>query len=175
MTDPSIFSVEVQLDAGDMYRYSMTAMFRRFRLFVVLFSFLAVYLAFQFSSKDFHWSWSWGNVFAPLFFFIFFPYAFFIAPYFSSKKYLELNPNLAGPHTYTFSPEGVDILGPQTKSHLSWAAILEVRETSAQFLLYSQTAIAHVIPKRVFSTPGQLSALRDLVRSQVKNAKLRRS
>jgi YcxB-like protein len=175
MTDQSNVSVEVQLNAGDMYRYSMTTLFRRFRFFLVLFTGLTVYLVFQFSREDFHWSWNWGNVFAPLFFFIFFPYAFFIAPYFSSKKYLQRNPSLVGPNKYTFSSDGIDVSGPQSSGHLSWGAILEARETSSQFLLYSQTAAAHVIPKRALTVPGQLSALRELVRSQVKNARLKRN
>lgn len=173
MTDQTHLYVEVRLSASDMYRYSMTTLFRRFRLFVLLFSFLTVYLAFQFSREDFHWSWNWGNVFAPLFFFIIFPYSFFVAPYFSSKKYLERNPNLVGPNTYTLSSDGIDISGAQSKSHLNWAAIVEARETSAQFLLYSQTSVAHVIPKRFFANTDQQARLRALVRDHVKNAKLR--
>jgi hypothetical protein len=175
MTDQTIFSVEVQLNVGDMYRYSMTTLFRRFRWFMLLFAVLTVYLVFQFSREDFHWSWSWENLFGPLFFFILFPYAFFIAPYFSSKKYLQRNPSLVGPNTYTFSADGIDISAAQSKSHLNWGAILEARETSAQLLLYPQTAIAHVIPKRALSAPGQLSTLRDLVRTQVKNVRLQRN
>ncbi len=175
MIDQTNLSVEIQLNADDMYRYAMTTLFRRFRWFMLLFAVLTVYLAFQFSGEDFHWSWTFGNVFAPLFFFIFCPYAFFIAPYFSSKKYLQRNPSLVGPNKYTFSSDGIDISGAQSQSHLNWRAILEARETSSQFLLYPQTAIAHVIPKRALSVPGQLSAFRDLVRGQVKNARLKRN
>lgn len=113
MADYTTLSLQVQLNAGDMYRYSLTTIFRRFRWVVLLFSTLAVYLAFQISRGNFQWSWSFGNVFAPLFFFIFFPYAFFIAPYFSSKKYLQKNPNLAGPKTYTFSVDGIDVSGAE--------------------------------------------------------------
>jgi len=175
MTDQTNLSVEVQLNAGDMYRYSMTTMFRRFRWIMVLFTVLTMYLAFQFSREGFHWSWGWGNVFAPLFFFIFFPYAFFIAPYFSSKKYLQRNPSLVGPNKYTFSSDGIDVSSPQSNGHLNWGAILEARETSSQFLLYPQTAAAHVIPKRALSVPGQLSTLRDLLRTHVKNVRLQRN
>ena len=174
MANEAFYSVDVILNAGDMYRYSMTALLRRFKWITVMYTGLAVYLAFQFSRPSFHWTWSAGNVFAPLFFFVFFPYAFFVAPYFSSKKYLERNPNLVGPNTYTFSTNGVDILGRQTKSHLDWGAIQDVRETSAQLLLYTQTAIAHVIPKRAFSSIQQLVEVRDLLRRNVKTARLRR-
>ena len=173
MTDQTNLSVEVQLNAGDMYRYSMTTIFRRFRWIMVLFTVLTLYLVFQFSRGDFHWSWSWGNVFAPLFFFILFPYAFFIAPYFSSKKYLQRNPSLVGPNKNTYTSDGKDVLGPQSNGHLNWGAILEARETSSQFLLYPQTAAAHVIPKRFMVPPQDQPALRILLRSHVTKLKLR--
>jgi hypothetical protein len=173
MADYTTLSLEVKLNAVDMYRFSMTTIFRRFWWVVLLFSVLAVYLVFQISRGNFQWSWSFGSVFAPLFFFFVFPYAFFIAPYFSSKKYLQKNPNLAGPKNYTFSPDGIEVSGTEAKSHLNWAAILEARETRAQFLFYPQTAMAFVIPKRVLSDPTQVSAFREMIRGQVKKARLR--
>lgn len=173
MAEHTTLSLEVQLNAADMYRYSVTTILRRFRWVVLLFSVLTAYLVLQILRGNFHWSWSFGSVFAPLFFFVVFPYAFFIAPYFSSKKYLQRNPNLAGPKTYRFSPDGIDVSGTETKSHLNWAGILEARETSAQFLLFPQTAIAFVIPKRVLSDAAQVAALRELIRGQVKKARLR--
>jgi hypothetical protein len=173
MTDQANLSVKVELNAGDMYRYSLTTILRRFRFFLLLFAFLTVYLVFQFSRQDFHWSFSFGNVFAPLFFFVVFPYAFFVAPYFSSKKYLENNPSLAGPNSYVFSSDGIDISGVQSNSHLNWAAIQEARETSAQFLLYPQTAVAHVIPKRFLNGSAGEAAMRTLIRANVTKFKLR--
>jgi len=173
MSEQSDLTMEVRLNSGDMYRYTMTTIFRRFRLFYVFFAALAMYLAFQFSRADFEWSWSFGNIFAPLFFFILFPYAFFIVPYFSSKKYLQRNPRLAGPNTYTFSASGVDVVTAESQSHLNWAAIQEARETRAQFLLYPQTAIAHVIPRRCFANAEQEANLRNLLRNHVKKIKLR--
>lgn len=172
MSEPTNLSVKVQLGTSDMYRYSMTTIFRRFRWFMLLFAVLTVYLAFQFSRVDFHWSLSFGNVFAPVFFFLIFPYAFFIAPYFSSKKYLQRNPSIVGPNTYAFSSEGIDVSAAQSNGHLNWAAILEARETSAQFLLYPQTAIAHVIPKRFMSNEEQ-GALRTLLKQNVRKTKIR--
>jgi|GEM_PF-6509206 len=173
MPDQTKLSVEIQLNANDMYRYSMTTLFRRYRWITLFFTGLAVYLAFGFSREDFHWSWSVGNVFAPLFFFVFFPYAFFVAPYFSSKKYLQRNPNVAGPKKYTFSSDGIDFSGRQSNGHLDWGGIVEVRETPAQFLLYSQTTAAHVIPKRFLANGDQDTTLRSLIRTNVKKAKLR--
>lgn len=91
MAEHTTLCLEVQLNAADMYRFSITTMFRRFRWVVLLFSAITVYLVFQIARGSFQWGWSFGSLFAPLFFFIFFPYAFFIAPYFSSKKYLQKN------------------------------------------------------------------------------------
>jgi YcxB-like protein len=139
---------------------------------MLVFAFLAVYLASEVARGNFHWSWNWENLFGPLFFFIIFPYAFFVAPYFSSKKYLERNPNLVGPNTYTFSPDGIDVSGLQSKGHLDWGAVLEARETSTQFLIYPQTSIAHVIPKRFLANAEQQICLRALIRDHAKKSTL---
>ena len=173
MTEPAAFSVEVKLETMDMYRLSLTTVLRRFRWFIVLMMLVAVGLIVSFASQDLRWEWSWQNIFGPLFVFVFMPYVFFVAPYFSSRKYLRKNPSLSGPFSYTFSESGIDVSRPNSQGHLNWQGIIEARETSAQFLLYPQTAIAHVIPKRFLSSAEQQAALRDLVRAHVKKARLR--
>jgi hypothetical protein len=173
MAEPAAFSVQVKLETMDMYRFSLTTVFRRFRWFMVLMLVVAMGLIVSLTSQYSHWEWNWQNILGPLFVFVFMPYAFFVAPYFSSRKYLRKNPNLSGPFTYTFSEGGIDVSGPNSQGHLNWQGVMEVRETSAQFLLYPQTAMAHVIPKRFLAAPDQQSALRALVRSHVRKCKLR--
>lgn len=166
-------SVEVKLETMDMYRFSLTTLFRRFRWFMVLMLAVALGLIVSFVSQEWHWEWGWQNILGPLFVFVFMPYAFFVAPYFSSRKYLRRNPNLSGPLTYTFSDAGIEVSGPNSQGRLNWQGVMEVRETPAQFLFYPQTAMAHVIPKRFLSNHDVQAALRALVRTHVKKAKLR--
>ena len=154
-----------------MYRFSLMTLFRRFRWFVGI-AVLGVSLVVFANVRAGQWDWSWQNLLGPVFL-IFIPYAFLISPYFAARKYLRRNPNIAGPFTYTFSEGGIDVSGPNSQGHLNWQGVMEVRETSLQFLFYPQTAIAHIIPKRFLSNTDLQAALRALVRTHVKNVKLR--
>jgi hypothetical protein len=167
-------SASGQLTAGDIYCFSLTTLFRRFWWFLLIMVVVAVFFVTSLSSGTAHWEWTWGNVWGPLFPFVFVPYAFFLAPYLAARKQVKINPNLSGPITYVFSDEGIQIKGPNSVARLDWRAIVEVRETSEQFLLYPQQAIAQVIPKRFLPTPQYQSALRSLFRAHVAKLKLRK-
>ncbi len=134
---------------------------------------IAVYFIASLLAGNMHWEWSWGSVIGPMFPFVFVPYAFFLAPYLAARKQLRTNPNLSGPMNYVFSDEGIEITGPNSRAHLDWGAIVEVREASNQFLFFPQQSVAHVIPKRFLPGPDDESALRALARAHSPKFKLR--
>src|SRR5712692_2572218 len=171
MADQTALSVEVQLIPTDIYRFSLMTLFRRFRWFLAI-AVLAILPVIFLNVKAGQWDLDWQNLLGLFFLFVFMPYAFFVAPYFAARKYLRKNANVAGPLSYIFSDRGIDVSGPHSQGHLNWGAILRAQETRSQFLLYPQTAIAHVIPKRFLANADQQSSLRALVRAHVKNAKL---
>lgn len=100
-------------------------------------------------------------------------YVLFISPFFAARKYLQRNPSVAGPITYVFSEAGIEISTSQSQSQLKWTVIREARETSSQFLLYPQTVIAHIVPKRFLNDPSDSDTLRTFIRANVKKFKLR--
>lgn len=171
MAEPAALSVEVKLETMDMYRFFLSTLFRRFRWFVMI-ALLGVSLVVFLNVRTGQWDWSWQNLLGPIIL-IFMAYAFLISPYFAARKYLRKNPSVAGPFMYTFSEGGIDVSGPNSQGHLNWQGIMEVRETSALFLLYPQTILAHVIPKRLLPSPDQQASMRELIRTHVKKAKLR--
>jgi hypothetical protein len=162
-----------QLTPGDMYRFYLTALARRFRWFLVIMAVVGSWFVVSLSTGSAHWEWTWPNVIGPMFPFVLVPYAFFVAPYFTARKQVRTNPNLNGPLSYGFSDTGIEFSGPNTRAHLDWKAIIEVRETSAQFLFYPQQAVAHVIPKRFLASSDDQAALRTLSRARVQKVKLR--
>jgi hypothetical protein len=119
------------------------------------------------------WQWSFPEMLGPLFPLVLFPYAFFIAPYFAARKRVKTDPNLKGPVNYNIANDGIEFSGPNVHAHLNWTTIMEAQETSAQFLLYPQASIAHVIPKRFLRTPADELALRALIRAHVAKSKLK--
>ena len=175
MTASETVTASGQLSVGDIYRFSLYALWKRFWLFLVIMVICAVYVPYSIFLAQQHWEWTISSSLGLAFPFVLTPYAFFISPYRGAKKLIKANPNVQGVLTYVFSDAGIEITGPHSRSHLDWAAIASAAETSAQFLLYPQQAIAHVIPKRfVASTDGQ-QALRNLLKAYVAKARLRRS
>lgn len=173
MPDLPSITATGQLTAHDLYRYSLTVLFRRFWWFAGIMIFVGAWLIVSFFTGSFRWQWSFPEMIGPLFPLVIFPYAFFIAPYFAARKRVETDPNLRGPVGYNFANDGIEFTGPNVQAHLKWTAIIEARETSAQFLLYPQASIAHVIPRRFLATNGDELALRALIRAHVAKAKLR--
>jgi hypothetical protein len=171
MADQNVVSLQVQLTPKDIYRFSLTTLFRRFRWFLPIAAVGVLSVTFL-NVMAGQWDWSWPNLLGPAFLLLML-YGLFVSPYFGARKYLRNNASVVGPQSYIFSDSGIDVSGPHSQSHLSWEAILEVRETSSQFLFYPQTAIALVIPKHFLANPDQQASLKALVRRHVNKAKLR--
>ena len=172
MTDNCNVLATGQLTPGDLYRYYLSALLKRFWWFLVLMAVVGTWFIVSLSTGTIHWEWKVSNLAGPLFVFAFMPYAFFIAPYFTAKKQVRTNPNLNGPVRYQFSESGIELSGPNVQANLNWKAIVNARETASQILLYPQQTVAHVIPKRFLAGPDDLSALRSLIRVHVPKARL---
>jgi len=172
MATPATICASGQLQAADLYRFSLTTLYRRFWWFLGIMAVVAVFFISSLFRGNIKWEWTWGNVWGPLFPFVLVPYAFFLAPYLAARKQVRTNPNLNGPMKYVFSDEGIEFTGPNVQAHFDWNAIVEVRETSAQFLFYPQQSVAYVIPKRFLAGPADRAALRALVRSHTTKSKL---
>jgi energy-coupling factor transporter transmembrane protein EcfT len=161
-----------QLTTQDLYRFSLMTLFSRLWWFFGIMIFVGAWFIVSLVTGSIRWQWSVPNVIGPLFPFVIFPYAFFIAPYFAARKLVETSPNLKGSVHYTFADDGIEFSGPNVQAHLDWKAIVKARETSAQFLFYPQASTAHVIPKRFLPTPADALALRALIRAHVAESKL---
>jgi YcxB-like protein len=90
----------------------------------------------------------------------------------AAKSLLQGTPSLQGPTHWLFSDSAIRVDSPTGSSQIEWKTYMRVRETTVQFLLYPQTQIAHVIPKRCFSTNEQVSRFREMIRRCVPAATL---
>jgi hypothetical protein len=173
MTGQTAISLEVYLAPVDIYRLSLTNLLRRFRWIIVIAGVVILFVVFL-NVKAGQWDWSWQNLLGPVLFFVLVPYGIFISPYFAARKYLRENSSSAGPLNYTFSERGIEVSGPHSQSRLDWEAIVRAEEAPSQFLIYPQTAIVHIIPKRFLTNPTDQDVLRALIRANLKNSKLAR-
>jgi len=156
-----------QLSVGDLYRYSLATLWRRFWFFLIITAVAGAYAPYSMLWSKQNWTWSPNLLLGLAFPFVLTPYAFFIGPYLGSRKLLRTNPNLQGVIQYVFSEAGIDASGPHSHGHLDWSAISEVRESASQFLLYLHRSFAHVVPKRFIASHNEVSALRRLLKQHV--------
>jgi hypothetical protein len=175
MTNGPSIQARGTLAPGDLYRFSVYSITVRLWWMSLIFGICFIYWATSYWFKLSEWEWNLPNVFGPLFLFVFMPYAFFVAPYFSAKKQVKKNPHFSGIATYTFSDRGLEMAGPHSQSQVDWSGIVRVRETSSLLLIYPQNAVAYVVPKRFFAGPGEVSQAREILRSYVKDARLKKA
>jgi hypothetical protein len=175
MTDTSPVQVRGQLTVGDLYRFSVYTLLRHFWWFSIIIVVVLFVFATELLTKFASWEWTPQSIGSLAFFLVLMPYIFFVAPYFSAKKQLRTNPHLGGPTTVTFSNTGLDTIGPHSEAHLDWAGVLKARETSTLFLIYPQRAVTQVLPKRLFTSVEDESRVREMLRSHVKDAKLKKA
>jgi hypothetical protein len=89
-----------------------------------------------------------------------------VAPCVGARAAMK-HPSFRSPVRYVFSESGIDIAALHSNSHFNWELVRRVRETR-RFLVVSLSKFAiHAIPKSALA-PGDLAALRVLLRSSVK-------
>ena len=176
MDAQTTISARFQLSLADVYWVSWRGRFRRYRWYFVFFllAILATVCAiFNLTLPLFvRMTWSWQMLVAPIAIFILGPYVFFVAPYFSARELFKAQPELSLPTTYTFSDHGFDSVDQRSQTHTDWAQVLEARETVYHFLLYGTTGV-HILAKSFLNGRGEQAALRILIRTHVRKAKLR--
>ena len=91
-------------------------------------------------------------------------YLRFGAPLLAARNFVQENPGALGPVTQTIGPAGVFTEDTRGQARLAWNAFQRVRETHAVFLLYAQSNLATIVPKRCFNGPGDIQTYREIIR-----------
>ena len=86
--------------------------------------------------------------------------------YFVSLYLYRAKPYLFKEVSYEFTHWGIVRHGERTQFSKQWREITKVRESKNFFLFYAGMD-AHTIPKRVFSSPGELDAFRQFLKRAV--------
>ena len=71
--------------------------------------------------------------------------------------------------TWRFFPSHIDSDAPLCSGRLEWALFTEVRETRQHFLFFVNRAICHIVPKRCFGDPSEITRVRELCREHLKD------
>src|SRR5947209_7726675 len=104
---------------------------------------------------------SWLRIFVIFFFPIFMLVYFPLALIFSARSSYK---RLKGGVDYTITSSGIDVSEAGSRSQLDWSAMRRAVETRHDFLIISQTASFHLIPKLALATGDEIKQLRSLLR-----------
>ncbi len=75
-------------------------------------------------------------------------------------KAFRSNKRLQEQLRFTFTPEGYAMAGETFTGDNKWAGLHRVQETKDMFLFYHSTLTMNLVPKRAFSAPSDIEAVR---------------
>ncbi|MFZ0886217.1 MAG: YcxB family protein [Candidatus Acidiferrales bacterium] len=94
-----------------------------------------------------------------------------IVVFYRSYRLKTGSPNLKGLVRYEFDESGIQCTALHSQSEVRWPAILKWKEGEDTILMYHAPKLANIIPKRFFQSPGDVDALRNLLRTNVQPKK----
>jgi hypothetical protein len=180
MTEQAPIAVFVQLSYWETYRAAVVLTARVFRRVLYIFGFMGalLILLLVFSlvrpSPEKEWYQTIQTsrqllwVFAiPLLF-------VFVLPLLTTAKVVA-DERVKKGISYAFSDGGIHVESAVAKADLKWEAIRQALETSSAFLLFPSANVAHTLPKRCYANAADLATMRELLRTHVPKAKIRKT
>ena len=155
--------IDVLLGFRDYLKANYSFMFRKFKLFLLVFGFFAVYdlvllIRAGASQPTKYWGLliPWGVL------------ALMVGGvYFNTKKHMASNRALSERIHYVFSENGIDATAPSSSGHTAWQNVYEAYETKTNFLIFISKSMMYVIPRRCFDSAEQIASFKSLVRSKL--------
>lgn len=166
MSEEVLVELEGQLELGDFVRASYWYLFRKLRLVLIIFFLVGVvypimYFAGAFGPEQTGQS-RWSFLIIPAL------VTFMVGgTYFSARRQFLSNAALRQHLRFVFSTGGFDSTGPLSSGHSSWQLIRNAYETGSSFLLFISNNHVHAFPKRFFKGAEQVTAFRQLLRSNL--------
>jgi hypothetical protein len=179
MTDQSAVSVFVKPKYWDIYRLNVVLMTVIFRKALYIWGTIAIFWLGLYAMLLIHprpdKDWAimmqneqpllWGVLVLPLL-------IVFVSPHLAIPRIMR-QPRIKDGFRYLFSETGIHVETSVSTSDWLWAAILRVKETNSMFMVFTNPNIASALPKWCFENPQDISVLRELFRTHVKNSQLR--
>jgi hypothetical protein len=177
MDAPAQVSLFVQLKFLEVYWFSVRTTARQFKKFlwvcgiVAAIMFGAHILAATHPSPNTDWQRALDQG-RPAFWFFALLLAFvFALPLLTARKTLE-NQWVRDGIDYAFSDQSVKVKTSLSESEIQWPAFTRAVEVQSAFWLGTSTLSSFILPKRCFGSHEEIVALRSLVATHVRGAKL---
>jgi hypothetical protein len=119
-----------------------------------------------------HWV-TMAEDFTPLFYVVLI--ALLLIPVFALRdtKRIVRDPRTKDGYKYHVTVQGAHIEGSAGTSDLNWSAFIRAREMQNAFWLFVTKSNFHLIPKRCFASDADIVQLREIIRANIPDSKLR--
>ena len=92
--------------------------------------------------------------------------AIWILPQYLWRRNFNKDPQLQQEVTAEISDKGIHLIGPNSDSHIAWAAFRRYLESDTIFMLYQTNQIINILPKRFFE-PSEAQHFHDLLAAKL--------
>jgi hypothetical protein len=83
------------------------------------------------------------------------------------SKQLKSSPSAQGNHVWSFSDDGIKVMGPLSTGEIKWEGIVKARESKTDFFFYTTKRFALFLPKRVLAGDPKTVDLRQMIAKQL--------
>jgi hypothetical protein len=90
--------------------------------------------------------------------------AMFLLPYWRVLRMFRKAPAFSKSRRWSISAQGLHLESEDTRADYKWSLFARIIETRTTFLLLQTSYYATYIPKRCFSSPGDIQTVRNLIR-----------
>ena len=91
----------------------------------------------------------------------------FALPYLLAWNILRTSPLFKGELRHVFNDTGVETVTSASQSRVDWSGFYRAVEIKDFVLLYMSSRVFYIVPKKSFSSPGQLEAFKSLLRKRM--------
>ena len=157
-----MIAVEVTYTEADylrVIRFTTNRQTKTFTIMLVLGTVILALLVYRANPDGFHW-WAIPAIAGLLFLFF---YLVRFMQRFNVGRQLKSVPGINEPYVFTFSEEGIAIVGRLSNANIKWEAIVKARESKSDFLFYTTKRFAQFLPKRAFVNSEDMNNLRVLL------------
>ena len=100
-----------------------------------------------------------------------FLYSILVRPYLASRSFVKSMVGSSSATSYVFSETGLDIRRDHYEGHYDWTAIRRAKQSARLLVLYTDSMLAIVLPKRCFVNAQRLADCRMLIKNQLQRRK----
>ncbi|MBP3958442.1 YcxB family protein [Gemmata sp. G18] len=95
-----------------------------------------------------------------------------IATYFAARKRWETAEELREPRTYTFTDDGIEVVGKSFSGFMTWPIIIRAERAGGLVMLATRQQQFYLLPVKAFEQPETWARFTQLIEANVRDCRL---